>query len=140
MCGISVTRWSCDPQTLQPGQVPLYRRENGQFVVHRIVRRDDGQACYEYGRKKPLPSTCSELRYTMMGDAQSYIEPNIRPDQILACATAFIRKGKRWECESKAYKRNRLRWLRLRPWRKKLIWLDRRLEWRFRRLFPYKPR
>lgn len=129
---------SCDPEGLQPGQVPLYRRDNGQFVLHRIVRRDDGQACYEYGCKKPLPSTGSELRYTMMGDAQSYIERDIRPDQIIAVATAFIRKGKRWECAGKKYRRNRLRWQRLRPWRKKIIWWDRRLEWRFRRLFPYK--
>ena len=88
--------------------------------------------------KKALPSTCSELQYTMMGDAQSYVERGIRPDQIIACATAFIRKGKRWDCDSKRYRRNRLRWQRLRPLRKKLIWWDRRLEWRFRRLFPYK--
>ena len=131
---------ACDPMALQPGDVPLYHRSNGQYVLHRIIKRDDGQVCHHFGKKETTPSTGSELRYTMMGDAQSYEEPGIRPDQIIAVATAFIRKGKRWECAGKAYRRNRLRWNRLRPLRKKLIWWDRRLEWRFRRLFPYKGR
>ena len=131
---------ACDPEGLQPGDVPLFRRDNGQFVLHRIVKRDDGTQTHLYGSRKTLPSKGAGLLYTMLGDAQWTEEPDIRPDQIIACATAFIRKGKRWECDSKAYRRNRLRWNRLRPLRKKWIWWDRRLHWRFRQLFPYKER
>ena len=60
-----------------------------------------------------MPSRCDSLRYTMLGDAQWRKEPDIAPDQIIACATAFISRGKRWECDSDAYIRNRMRWHRL---------------------------
>ena len=72
-----------------------------------------------------LPTADGGIRYTMLGDAQWVTEPGIRPEQILACATAFIRKGKRYECADKAYQRNRLWWHRLLPLRPKIIYLDR---------------
>ena len=130
----------CDPTALQPGMIPFYRRENGQYVMHRIVERDDGKQAVRFGCKAVYPSAGNGLQYTMMGDAQSYIEPGIRPEQIVARATAFIRMGKRVECDSSSYLRHRRLWHRLLPLRKTFVWLDRRLEWRFRRLFPYKER
>lgn len=104
-----------DPTTLQPGDVPLYRRQSGQLVLHRIVERDDGTLRCLYGEREPLPSmhSSSSLTYTMLGDAQTQCEPNIRPEQIVAVATAFVRKGKRWECSSIAYHRRCLRWHKL---------------------------
>ena len=131
---------ACDPTALPVGSVPFYRRDNGQYVLHRIVERDDGVVRTRYGARQPMPSVGGELTYTMLGDAQWNEEPDIRPDQVLAVATAFVRMGRRWECDSAAYRRHRLWWHRLLPIRKALIWLDRRLEWRFRRLFPYKER
>lgn len=113
----------CDPVALQPGDVPLYRRRNGKYVLHRIVERDDGVTRTRWGEEKPLPSQCDCLQYTMLGDAQWVEEPGIEPDQIVAVATAFIRRGKRWECASDAYRRNRLRWHRLRPLRPVLVFL-----------------
>ncbi len=114
-----------DPTTLQVGDVPLYRRKNGQFVLHRIVERDDGNKRRRYGEKKTLPSmhSSSPLTYTMCGDAQTQYEPNIQPTQIVAVAVAFLRKGKRWDCRSTAYRRRSLRWHRLMPMRPYLVWL-----------------
>lgn len=109
---------ACDPMALQPGDVPLYQRQNGKYILHRIVERDDGVVRTRFGEDKPLPSQCDSLQYTMLGDAQWQEEPNITSDQIVAVATAFISRGKRWECDSEAYRRNRLRWHRwlwLRP-------------------------
>lgn len=133
-----VVLMATDPTALQPGDVPLIRRDSGHYVLHRIVERDDGRHRYVWGRNKPYSSATSDLRYTLLGDAQWQIEPDIRADQVIAVAVAFIRKGKRWSCNSAAYRRNRLLWHRLLPLRKALVWLDRRLAWRFRRLFPYK--
>lgn len=113
----------CDPAALQPGDVPLFRRRNGQYVLHRIVERDDGVTCTRWGQKEPLPSHCDSLCYTMLGDAQWQEEPDIAPDQILARATAFIVRGTRWECDSDAYIRNRMRWHRLLPLRPLLVFL-----------------
>ena len=59
------------------GDMILYRRDNGAYVLHRV---------YEAG------ST-----YTMVGDAQTLLERGIRPDQLLARVSAVCRKGKMLE-------------------------------------------
>lgn len=81
------------------GDILLYRRDNGGFVLHRVYRVVDGS-------------------YTMLGDAQTVPEPGIRPDQIIARVTRVQRKGKLlqpgdfwWEFFAKV-------WLRIRPLRK----------------------
>lgn len=58
----------------QRGDMILYRRDNGSFVLHRV---------YEAG-----------ATYTMVGDAQTLLEKGIRPDQMLARVTSVCRKGK----------------------------------------------
>ena len=132
---------ACDPTDLQPGDVPLYQRRNGKYILHRIVERDDGIRRTRFGEEGVLPSRCDSLRYTMLGDAQWQEEPHIAPDQIVAVATAFISRGKRWECHSDAYRQNRLRWHRLlwlRPVLVRLYHLPRHLRYgvpyRLRRL------
>lgn len=57
------------------GDMVLYRRSGGAYVLHRIFREEKGS-------------------YTLAGDAQNYVEPGIRPEQILAVVTAVRRKGK----------------------------------------------
>ena len=56
--------------------VPLYRRDNGQFVLHRVI---------DFGR---------DGSYVMCGDNQFQKERGIRDDQIIAVMTGFYRKGK----------------------------------------------
>lgn len=114
-----------DPTVLQPGDVPLYRRKNGQFVLHRIVERDDGIHRQRLIDTEPLPSAHrgAALHFTMLGDAQTEPEPLIFTDQVIARATAFLRKGKRWDCDSRRYRRLVLRWHRLLPVRRTLLWL-----------------
>ena len=136
--GMDTVELSPVPERLNKYDLPLYQRKSGQFVLHRIVERDDGAVRKCWGRKKAYPTAVEDLRYTLLGDAQWDLEPDVRADQILAVATAFIRKGRRWECDSPAYRRNRLLWHRLLPLRRVWMWWDRRLHWRFRRLFPYR--
>ncbi len=62
---------------LKIGDLPLYRRDNGAFVLHRIIR-NNGET------------------YSMCGDNQYILERGIRPDQIIAVMTAFSRDGKKW--------------------------------------------
>lgn len=112
---------ACDPTQLQPGDVPLYRRRGGKYILHRIVERDDGICRTRWGEDEARPSRCDSLEYTMLGDAQWQEEPHIAPDQIVAVAKAFISRGKRWECDSEEYQTNRLRWHRMRFWRPLLV-------------------
>lgn len=60
---------------LKRGDVILYRRNSGQYVLHRICRI----------RGESL---------SLVGDAQTVIEEGIRPEQALALVTAVQRKGK----------------------------------------------
>lgn len=61
--------------SLRRGDMALYRRAGGAYVLHRVYRARDG--CY-----------------TMLGDAQTLPEPGIRQEQLVAVVTAVERKGK----------------------------------------------
>lgn len=60
---------------LRKGDMILYRRDSGAYILHRILKAEDGV-------------------YTLVGDAQTWLEPGIREDQVLALVTAVRRKGK----------------------------------------------
>lgn len=62
-------------RTLKRGDIILYLRDNGQYVLHRIYR-------------------AGEDSFTLVGDAQNTLEHGIRPDQVVALVTAVKRKGK----------------------------------------------
>lgn len=62
-------------QPLKRGDMILYRRDNGKYVLHRIYRAESES-------------------YTLVGDAQTTLERGIRPDQVLALVSAVRRKGK----------------------------------------------
>ena len=60
---------------LKKGDMILYRRDNGAYILHRIYRvTPDG--------------------YWLVGDAQILIEEGVRPDQVLALVTAVRRREK----------------------------------------------
>lgn len=63
------------PNKLRKYDIPLYRRDNGQYVLHRIIAVGDA--------------------YTCMGDNQFRPEPGIRHDQIIGVVTAFYREDRR---------------------------------------------
>ena len=61
------------------GDVVLYRRSDGSYILHRVYRvHDDGDI----------------TTYDMIGDAQNKIEQGIQRKQILAVATRIQRKGR----------------------------------------------
>ncbi len=87
---------------LQRGDIPLYCRENGQFVLHRIVGKENGG-------------------YVCCGDAQWHLERGIREEQILGVATAFAREERWTSCESRVYQAYWRFWLLIRPLRRLVI-------------------
>ena len=60
---------------LKRGDMVLYQRSNGRYILHRILRAGPDS-------------------YTMVGDAQTKPEHGIRREQILAIVTAVRRKGR----------------------------------------------
>ena len=63
---------------LKRGDVVLYRRKNGDYVLHRIcrIRRRDGTEFYD-----------------MVGDAQTQVELDILREQIIGKVFRIERKG-----------------------------------------------
>lgn len=70
---------------LKKGDVPFYLRDNGQYILHRVI--------YVNGDT-----------YVMRGDNQWVNEYNIRPDQIIGVLKSIERNGKTYNVESKEYK------------------------------------
>lgn len=65
---------------LRIGDVPLYRRPNGQFVLHRVVG-------------------LGASSYTMCGDGQWEKEYGVSNRAIVAIAKGFYRRGKYISCD-----------------------------------------
>lgn len=59
---------------LKKYDLPLYQRDDGTYVLHRIVKVGE--------------------TYTCIGDNQHILEPGVRRDQIIAVVTAFTRDDK----------------------------------------------
>ena len=62
----------CRP--LKRGDMILFRRDSGDYILHRILRAEQGI-------------------YILVGDAQNWME-TVREDQVMATVTAVRRKGK----------------------------------------------
>ena len=100
------------PEKLKKYDLPLYQRDDGHFVLHRIVKAGE--------------------TYTCTGDNQFELEHGLRHDQMIAVVTAFYRAGKyhsvnelgyRFYCRVWHYSRG-LRHF----WRRGKCWLRRHLK------------
>lgn len=87
---------------LKRGDMILYRRDNGRYILHRIWRIE-------------------KESFTMVGDAQTVLEPGIRPDQVLARVTAVRRKGKLLRSGSFWWEFFEKVWIRIVPLRRALM-------------------
>ena len=84
------------------GDMVLYRRDSGLYVLHRVFLTENNL-------------------FTMLGDAQTIPEPGIREDQCIAIVTAVRRKGKLLKKGSFLWWVFEKVWLRLRPLRPHLL-------------------
>ncbi len=110
----SVILSPCNPLKLRRGDVPLYRRLDGKFVLHRILR-------------------VKKDTYTLAGDAQSELEVGLPKTCVIAVMTGFIRKGKTVSCRSLRYRMYSSLWMLLRPVRPYLFRVVSRLRRRKKR-------
>lgn len=92
--------------------LPLYRRENGAYVLHRIVEAGE--------------------TYTCMGDNQFIAERELKHAQMIAIVTAFYRGGKKHAVTESGYQLYCRIWHYSRPlrrfWRRGMGWLRRQLK------------
>lgn len=88
---------------LKKRDLPLYRRDSGQYVLHRVV------------------SVQRDGTFTCCGDAQWMREPGIRPDQVIGKVIRITRKGKTFSPENLLYRTWVWLWVLLLPCRRTLI-------------------
>lgn len=72
------------PPRLQKYDLPLYQRENGQYVLHRVVAVGE--------------------TYTCIGDNQFAREEGLTHDQMIGLVTAFTRNGREYTVTDPAYR------------------------------------
>lgn len=82
--------------SLSPMDIAFYKRDNGQFVLHRVM------SCEADGT------------YTMCGDNQIYLEPGIRADQIIARVSKLYRRERLVRFDGIRYRIYLATWCRMR--------------------------
>jgi len=86
------------PEKLRKYDIPLYQRENGKYILHRIVHVGETYIC--------------------MGDNQFVPEEGIRHSQMIGVVTSFYRGENRWEVTDLRYWCYCRFWHHTRPLRK----------------------
>lgn len=108
------------PEKLKKNDLPLYRRANGAFVLHRIVK------------------VCKDGTYTCCGDHQWWLEKGLRREQMIGLATEYVRKGRTLTNRNVLYRIYRTVWTWLLPVRQyffRTLSLCRGAKNRLKRLF-----
>ena len=109
--GIDSVVLSPVPEKLKKYDLPLYQRDDGKFILHRIVQVGD--------------------TYTCMGDNQFAAEKGLRRDQMIALVTGFYRGETYHSVQEPAYRFYCRVWHYSRPlrhfWRRGMNFLWRKL-------------
>ena len=99
------------PEKLKKYDLPLYLRDNGKYVLHRVVAVGE--------------------TYTCIGDNQFVYEPGLRHDQMIGLVTGFCRDKKQYSVEDPRYRLYCRVWHYSRPLRhfcsRALGWIRRHL-------------
>ena len=110
--GIDMVEFSPVPDKLKKYDLPLYQREGGQYILHRIVKAGE--------------------TYTCIGDNQFVLETGLQHNQMLALVTAFSRGNKWYSVDCWHYQIYCRVWHYSRPirhfWRRGIGWLRRHLK------------
>lgn len=77
--------------SLKKNDIAFYLRDNGQYVLHRVI-------------------SCSDGKYVMCGDNQLQLETGIEDRHIIGVVKSFTRKGKTVKLNSFSYRLYLLIW------------------------------
>ncbi len=100
------------PERLKKYDLPLYQRDDGSYILHRIVGVGE--------------------HYTCMGDNQFICEYPVRHDQTIALVTEFYRGDKKVSVDAFSYRLYSRIWWHSRKcrqfWRRGIGWLRRHVK------------
>ena len=99
------------PKRLRKYDLPLYRRDNGKYVLHRVVKAGETYSC--------------------IGDNQFELEEGLRHDQMIAVVTGFTRGSREYSVDHPGYRLYCRIWHYSRPlrhfWRRGIGWIRRQV-------------
>ena len=96
--GIDTVTLSSPPERLRKYDLPLYQRDDGKYILHRVVGVGE--------------------TYTCLGDNQFTLEYGVRQDQIIALVTSFSRSGREISVTHPGYRLYCCLWFYSRPVRR----------------------
>ena len=96
------------PDRIKKHDIVFYRRDNGQFVLHRIMKKS------------------SDGHFVLLGDSQTELELGVREDQIIARVCRIIRKGRAFDVRSFRYRLYVFLWTKI-PIRRVLSFIGRKI-------------
>lgn len=109
--GIDSVVLSPAPEKLKKYDLPLYRRDDGKYILHRVVKVEE--------------------TYTCIGDNQFVFESGVRHDQVIGLVTAFTRGEALYSVKLPAYKLYCRVWHYSRGfrhfWRRGIGWIKRHI-------------
>lgn len=82
--GIDSVELSAVPERLRRFDLPLYQRDNGKYILHRVIAVGES--------------------YTCMGDNQFQPEPGVEHRQMIGLVTAFYRRDRRISVNAPGYR------------------------------------
>lgn len=109
----NVTLTGCNPNTLKKGDIPLYRRPDGQYVLHRIIK-------------------VNEDSFDLVGDGQYVVEYGLKKSRVIAVTKAFTKAGHTYTVNNLIYRAYSCLWMWLLPVRKYLFTIYSKLKRVFR--------
>lgn len=105
-CRDTVTLTKCEPSALKRLDIPLYIRDDGTYVLHRIIK-------------------VNKDTYNMAGDNQTVIEKNVKKENVLCVVKGFTRKGKYHSCDEIPYRLYSFFWSLSVKLRAPVFWIHR---------------
>ncbi len=95
------------PEKYNKGDIILYQRENGKYVLHRILQKKEG--------------------YVICCGDNQWEKERVEVTRILAVVTGFCKLSKQYSVTAKGYRLYKWVWVTLFPIRRVLLWTGRRV-------------
>lgn len=92
----------CKGAFLKRGDIALFMREDGKYIMHRVVKKEGGN-------------------YFFAGDEQTFIEGPIKHSCVVALVKEAYRKGKRITCKNFTWWFFKHIWLLILPMRRGIL-------------------
>lgn len=95
----SVELYTGNYNNIYRGDIALIHRSSGEYILHRVVKKE--KDCFYFA-----------------GDAQTWIEGPVMPNQLIALVKVVWRRNKSIKCSNILWKASSMIWLWLIPFRK----------------------